>query len=80
MQRLLLLGTSLLAGCGSPVDLLTGGRMNGGPHAVSVEADSATQAAPMALAHCSHYRLAAQFDRELEAGVYRYRCIAKDAE
>lgn len=80
MQRLLLLGTCFLAGCGSPVDLLTGGRVNGDSQAVSVEADSAVQAAPMALAHCSHYGLATQFDRELEAGVYRYRCVAKDAE
>ena len=44
----------VLAGCGSPVDLLTGGRVEGDAEAVTVQADSAPQAAPMALSHCSH--------------------------
>ena len=66
----------LLAGCGSPVDVLTGGRAEGDAEAVEVQAESAPQAAPMALSHCNHYGRGAQFDREIEAGVFRYRCIA----
>ena len=68
----------VLAGCGSPVDLLTGGRVEGDAEAVTVQADSAPQAAPMALSHCSHYDRATQVDREVAAGVYQYRCIAKE--
>ena len=68
----------VLAGCGSPVDLLTGGRVEGDAEAVTVQADSAPQAAPMALSHCSHYDRATRFDRELAAGVLQYRCIAKE--
>ena len=68
----------VLSGCGSPVDLLTGGRVEGDSDAVTVQADSAPQAAPMALSHCSHYDRAAQFDRELSPGVFQYRCIAKE--
>jgi hypothetical protein len=70
----------IAAGCGSPVDLLTGGRVKGDAQSVTVVADSAPQAAPMALAHCSHYGLATRYDRELEGGVYRYLCIARDGE
>ena len=66
----------VVAGCGSPVDLLSG--VDGDSDAVTVEADSAPQAAPMALSHCSHYDRAAQFDRELSPGVFQYRCIAKE--
>ena len=65
-----------MAGCGSPVDLLSG--VDGDSERVTVEADSAPQAAPMALSHCSHYDRAAQFDREVSAGVFQYRCIAKE--
>jgi hypothetical protein len=68
----------LLAGCGSPVDVLTGGRVEGNTDAVQVEAESAPQAAPMALSHCNHYGRATQFDREIEAGVFRYRCIPNE--
>ena len=67
-----------LAACGSPVDVLTGGRVEGDSEAVTVKADSAPQAAPMALSHCSHYDRATQFDREVSAGVFQYRCIAKE--
>jgi hypothetical protein len=66
----------ILAGCGSPIDLLSG--VDGNADAVTVEADSAPQAAPMALSHCSHYDRAAQFDREVALGVFQYRCIAKE--
>jgi hypothetical protein len=66
----------VVVGCGSPVDLLSG--VDGDSEAVTVEADSAPQAAPMALSHCSHYDRAAQFDRELSPGVFQYRCIAKE--
>ena len=68
----------VVAGCGSPVDFLTGGRVEGDAEAVTVQADSAPQAAPMALSHCSHYDRATQFDREVAAGVFQYRCIAKE--
>ena len=67
-----------VAGCGSPVDLLTGGRVEGNAEAVTVQADSAPQAAPMALSPCSHYGRATQFDREVAAGRFQYRCIAKE--
>jgi len=66
----------ILAGCGSPIDLLSG--VDGNADAVTVEADSAPQAAPIALSHCSHYDRAAQFDREVALGVFQYRCIAKE--
>ena len=65
-----------VAGCGSPVDLLSG--VDGDSERVTVEADSAPQAAPMALSHCSHYDRAARFDREVSPGVFQYRCIAKE--
>lgn len=68
----------LLVGCGSPVDVLTGGRVEGDADAVQVEADGAPQAAPMALSHCNHYGRATQFDREIEPGIFRYRCIANE--
>jgi hypothetical protein len=32
----------------------------------------------MALSHCSHYDRATQFDRQISAGVFQYRCIAKE--
>jgi hypothetical protein len=64
-----------LAGC-SPVDFLPG--VDGDSETVTVEADSAPQAAPMALSHCAHYDRATQFDREVSAGVFQYRCIAKE--
>jgi hypothetical protein len=76
MRRLLVVWSIVLVGCGSPVDLLSG--VDGDSDAVTVEADSAPQAAPMALSHCSHYDRAAQFDREVSAGVFQYRCIAKE--
>jgi hypothetical protein len=66
----------VMGGCGNPVDLLSG--VDGDSKAVTVEADSAPQAAPMALSHCSHYDRAAQFDGELSPGVFQYRCIAKE--
>ena len=66
----------VVAGCGSPVGLLSG--VDGDSETVTVEADSAPQAAPMALSHCSHYDRAAQFDREISPGVFQYRCIAKE--
>jgi hypothetical protein len=76
-MRWLLVGFSaVLAGCGSPVDLLSG--VDGDADAVTVEAGSAPQAAPMALSHCSHYDRATQFEAELSPGVFRYRCIAKE--
>jgi hypothetical protein len=78
MRRSLLICSMVLVGCGSPVDVLTGGRVEGDSDAVTVQADSAPQAAPMALSHCSHYDRAAQFDREVSAGMFRYRCIAKE--
>jgi hypothetical protein len=67
-----------LAGCGSPADFLTGDRVEGNSETVTVKADSAPQAAPMALSHCSHYDRATQFDREVSAGVFQYRCVAND--
>ena len=76
MRWSLVVWSIVLAGCGSPVDLLSG--VDGDSDAVTVEADSAPQAAPMALSHCSHYDRAAQFDRELSPGLFRYRCIAKE--
>jgi len=66
----------VMGGCGSPVDLLSG--VDGDSKTVTVEADSAPQAAPMALSHCSQYDRAAQFDREVALGVFQYRCIAKE--
>ena len=78
MRWSLVVLSMVLAGCGSPVDLLTGGRVEGDADAVTVQADSAPQAAPMALSHCSHYDRATQFDREVSAGVFQYRCIAKE--
>jgi hypothetical protein len=80
MRWLSWIGALLAAACGSPVDLLTGGRVEGDASAVSVQADSAPQAAPMALAHCSHYDRGTRFDRELAAGVYRYVCVSRDGE
>ena len=76
MRWLLVVWSVGLFGCGSPVDLLGG--VDGDSDAVTVEADSAPQAAPMALSHCSHYDRAAQYDRELSPGVFQYRCIAKE--
>ena len=70
--------SAFLAGCGSPADFLTGGRVEGDSDAVTVKAESAPQAAPMALSHCSHYDRATQFDLEISAGVFQYRCIAKE--
>jgi hypothetical protein len=78
MRLPFLLWFMLLLGCGSPVDVLTGGRVDGNAEAVQVEAESAPQAAPMALSHCNHYGRATQFDREIEPGVFRYRCIANE--
>ena len=75
MRRSLLALSMVLAAC-SPVDLLSG--VDGDSETVTVEADSAPQAAPMALSHCSHYDRATQFDREISAGVFQYRCIAKE--
>lgn len=80
MQWVVLSGMALLAGCGSPVDMISGSRVEGDANAVSVAAESAPQAAPMALAHCSHYDRGARFDRELEPGVYRYVCTASSKE
>ena len=78
MRWSLVVWSMVVASCGSPVELLTGGRVEGDADAVKVQADSAPQAAPMALSHCSHYDRATQFDREVSAGVYQYRCIAKE--
>ncbi|WP_119303912.1 hypothetical protein [Dongia deserti] len=78
MRWALLAWSAFLAGCGSPVDFLTGGRVEGDSEAVTVQADSAPQAAPMALSHCSHYGRGTQFDREVAARVFRYRCIEND--
>jgi hypothetical protein len=78
MRRWLAVWIMVVAGCGSPVDLLTGGRVEGDSEAVTIKAASAPQAAPMALSHCSHYDRATQFDREVAAGSFRYRCIAKE--
>lgn len=75
MRRSLLVCFMALAGCGSPVDFLTGGRVDGNADAVTVKAASAPQAAPMALSHCSHYGRATQFDREIAAGEFQYRCV-----
>ena len=75
MRWFVLLGSMVLAGC-SPVDLLSG--VDGDSETVRVEADSAPQAAPMALGHCSHYGRATRFEREVSAGVFQYRCIAKE--
>lgn len=76
MRRSLVVWVLLLAGCGSPVDFLSG--VDGDEEAVTVQADSAPQAAPMALTHCNHYGRATQFDREVAQGVYRYRCITRE--
>ena len=78
MRWWLAVWSMVVAGCGSPADLLTGGRVEGDSDAVIVKAASAPQAAPMALSHCSHYDRATQFDREVAAGVFQYRCIAKE--
>lgn len=78
MRRFLLPLLLVLAACGSPADFLTGDRVEGDSDAVTVRAASAPQAAPMALSHCSHYDRATQFDREVSAGVFQYRCIAKE--
>jgi hypothetical protein len=75
MRLWFLVWSMFLAGCGSPVDFLTGGRVEGDSEAVEVKAQSAPQAAPMALSHCNHYDRATQFDREIAAGVFRYRCV-----
>ena len=74
MHRFVLPFSMLLAGC-APVDLLSG--VDGDSERVTVQADSAPQAAPMALSHCAHYDRGTQFEREVSAGVYQYRCIAK---
>jgi uncharacterized protein YceK len=42
--------TLLLAGCGSVVDFLSGERVEGDSESVTVKADSAPRAAPLALA------------------------------
>jgi hypothetical protein len=68
----------LLAGCGSAADLLSGGRVEGDSESVTVKAESAPQAAPLALAHCHHYDRGTQFDREVATGAYLYRCVASD--
>jgi hypothetical protein len=78
MRCFVLLLLIALAACGSPVDFLTGGRVEGDSEAVTVKAASAPQAAPMALSHCSHYDRATQFDREISTGMFQYRCIAKE--
>jgi hypothetical protein len=75
MRWLVLPLSMVLAAC-SPVELLSG--VDGDADTVTVEADSAPQAAPMALSHCSHYGRATQFEREVSAGVFQYRCIAKE--
>jgi hypothetical protein len=64
----------VIPGC-SLTDTLAGGRVQGDEQTVAVTADSAVYAAPLALGHCSHYGLGAQFDRELEPGRYLYRCV-----
>jgi hypothetical protein len=68
----------LLAGCGSAADFLGGAQIEGNADSVTVKADSAPQAAPLALAHCHHYDRATQFDREVTTGAYLYRCVASD--
>jgi hypothetical protein len=78
MRWSLVVWAVVAAGCGSPVDFLTGGRVDGNAEAVTVKAASAPQAAPMALSHCAHYDRATQFDREVSTGVFQYRCIAKE--
>jgi hypothetical protein len=75
MRGLVLACLVVVAAC-SPVDLLSG--VDGDADRVTVEADSAPQAAPAALGHCSHYGRATQFEREVSAGVFQYRCIAKE--
>jgi hypothetical protein len=75
-MRWFVLPLSMVLPACSPVDLLSG--VDGDSESVTVEADSAAQAAPMALSHCAHYDRATQFDREVSAGVFQYRCIAKE--
>lgn len=58
--------------------LASTGLADGDSDAVTVEADGALQAVPMALSHCSHYGRATQFEREVSAAVFQYRCIAKE--
>jgi hypothetical protein len=67
----------VLSGC-SLTDTLAAGRVQGDEETVAVKADSAVYAAPLALGHCSHYGLGAQFDHELEPGRYLYRCVQSD--
>lgn len=80
MQWRVLPAMVLMAGCGSPVDIINGARVEGDASSVNVVADSAPQAAPMALAHCSHYDRGTRFDRELEPGIYRYLCTSSAGE
>ena len=72
-----MLAVLLLSAC-SVTDTLAGGRVQGDKETAVVQADSAVYAAPLALGHCSHYGLGAQFDHQLEPGRYLYRCVASD--
>ena len=72
----------LLASCADGgeglVDRLAGsGRVQGGSDRVVVHGlASAADALPFAIAHCSHYKKSAQFERR-EGGDYMYRCTAR---
>jgi len=73
-RRLVVLAFLLISGC-SLTDTLAGGRVQGDEETAVVQADSAVYAAPLAVGHCSHYGLGAQFDHQLEPGRYLYRCV-----
>lgn len=74
----LLLTTAVLsAGCASNeslTDRLARGHVQGDADGAVVRAGSVAEAFPLAVGHCAHFGLSAQFDRKLSDETYRFRC------
>jgi hypothetical protein len=68
---LLSLGTS---GC-SVGELVGGDRVHGDSNTVTVQAQSALDALPLAALHCSSFRKSAEYVRAQPGGRFSYRCV-----
>lgn len=68
-----MLVVALLAGCASPMEVLTGGRVRGDAASVTVIGLEPADALPFAVAHCSRFNSAASFWRRSGADTV-FRC------
>jgi hypothetical protein len=78
-MRLMHLGAlCLLSACASNQSLsdrLAGDRVRGDAVGVEVAAPSVADAFALAVGHCGHFHLSAQYDRPAAEGRYRFRCV-----